>query len=246
MRSRQTSKCSISSHQRRQENNLESYFFHISERKGVAGGWPATWRRRRRRATRTCWRSLGQNIRCPCWCSSSRCRFGSAKSCPARVSCCTATTTLRSSIRCSVAWWTYGLFNLGHLQQWKFAQFHNKFAKVGSKICQILNKCSIFCLLGKISPYSITLIPWRNKSNSSTSGSMVSSSIDNLLTQVRCRDGQSKCFQCGKWPMGPRQKSVTVTSALKYQLALPVLLGTVATIHKSLVSAKLVKVVTLS
>ena len=115
----------------------------------AAGGWPATWRRRRRRATRTCWRSLGQNIRCPCWCSSSRCRFGSAKSCPARVSCCTATTTLRSSIRCSVAWWTYGLFNLGHLQQWKFAQFHNKFAKVGSKFCQILNKCSIFCLLAK-------------------------------------------------------------------------------------------------
>ena len=33
----------------------------------------------------------------------------------------------------------------GHLQQWKIAQWHKTFAKVGSKFCQILNKPSTFC-----------------------------------------------------------------------------------------------------
>ena len=50
----------------------------------------------------------------------------------------------------------------GHLQQWKIAQWHKTFAKVGSKFCQILNKPSKFCQSGEISPNLVTLFSTYN------------------------------------------------------------------------------------
>ena len=66
----------------------------------------------------------------------------------------------------------------GHLHQWKFAQKYRKFADVGLKFCQILNKriknCRrlwIFCQSGQISSILVTLcvrlhfavegVPWK-------------------------------------------------------------------------------------
>ena len=41
--------------------------------------------------------------------------------------------------------WLYNFSILGHLHQWKIAQLHWKFAKVGSKKCKTLNKLSKNC-----------------------------------------------------------------------------------------------------
>ena len=50
---------------------------------------------------------------------------------------------------------------LVHLQHWKLAQICNKFAKVGSAFCQLINMPSKFCQSGEISPNLVTLeYPW--------------------------------------------------------------------------------------
>ena len=47
------------------------------------------------------------------------------------------------SITLSVTRWLLYYFSIFcHLKQWKFAQWQTKFVKVGSKVCQILNKLS--------------------------------------------------------------------------------------------------------
>ena len=53
----------------------------------------------------------------------------------------------------------------GHFNQWKFAQKYTKFAEVGSKFCQIVNKCIkncpsllIFCQSGEILPILVTQV----------------------------------------------------------------------------------------
>ena len=55
-------------------------------------------------------------------------------------------------------------FNFGHLYQWKLAQWHTKFANVGPRFSQIVNKPTKiwprlwwFCQIGEISPNLVTL-----------------------------------------------------------------------------------------
>ena len=42
--------------------------------------------------------------------------------------------------------WPDGFSTFGHLNQWKFAQWHTKFAKIGPKFSQIVNKSSKIAL----------------------------------------------------------------------------------------------------
>ena len=67
----------------------------------------------------------------------------------------------RSGRSASVTRWLDYLLILGHLQQWKFAQWHKRLTKVGSNFCHTLNKPShkllIYCQNGEISPNLVTL-----------------------------------------------------------------------------------------
>ena len=65
----------------------------------------------------------------------------------------------------SVTRWLDYFSTSGHLHQWKLAQWHTKFAKVGQNNSQVGNKPSEnyprlwrFCQNGKISPNLVTLI----------------------------------------------------------------------------------------
>ena len=57
-------------------------------------------------------------------------------------SCGLAFEFLRATPNYSVTRWLHYFSKFGHLHQRKFAQWHTKFAKVGPKICQIVNKPS--------------------------------------------------------------------------------------------------------
>ena len=70
----------------------------------------------------------------------------------------------------SVTRWLDYSSTFGHLYQWKLAQWHTKFAKVGPRFSQIVNKPSKncprlwrFCQNGEISPNLVTLATKMNK-----------------------------------------------------------------------------------
>ena len=64
----------------------------------------------------------------------------------------------------NVTRWLYYFSVFGHFHQWKSAQWHTKFVKIGLEVCQIQNKLSKncqrlkrICQSGEISPNLVTL-----------------------------------------------------------------------------------------
>ena len=100
------------------------------------------------------------------------------------------------SITLSVTRWLLYYFSIFcHLQQWKFAQWQTKFVKVGSKVCQILNKLSIncqkplrFCQSGKNSPNLVTLNEWNVHL-----GSTSDATWENVQLFLRVKDYRVDC-----------------------------------------------------
>ena len=90
----------------------------------------------------------------------------------------------------------------GHLYQWKFAQMYRKFAKVGSKFCQIIKnpgklpKTEDFAKVGKFSKSSYTEFAiWGREKDGSKCQCNYHAYLPTLVPYKQCDQMTKLCFQ---------------------------------------------------
>ena len=127
----------------------------------------------------------------------------------------------------SVTRWLAYYSKFGHLHQWKLAQWHTKFAKVGPRFFQIVNKPSKNCPRlwrfwqnGKISPNLVTLAHLTPLSTSIFAENGVRNNCEASEAILLGKETSNEMFLVGSW-----RENILLTQTIKRNWKIPRLLS---------------------